>query len=89
MLVLGHCQRRGDIVRRIDGQGKQLDPEDPRRFFRLGLEQALLWIWDPDNAHRPLPDRVRASFEVISRLPRVLRGERFSAHEVRRVPEWR
>jgi hypothetical protein len=57
-------------------------------FWLRGIEQVLIWIWDSDNNHRSVGERLQASFEVVSRLPRALRSERFSAAAIRRVPEW-
>jgi glycosyltransferase involved in cell wall biosynthesis len=57
-------------------------------FWLRGIEQVLVWIWDSDNSHRTFGERMRASFEVVSRLPSALRSARFPASAVRRVPEW-
>lgn len=57
-------------------------------FWLRGIQQSLLWIWDPDNGHRSLTERLLASMEIWVRLPSAIRSERFPAHEVRRVPEW-
>jgi glycosyltransferase involved in cell wall biosynthesis len=57
-------------------------------FWLRGIEQVLVWIWDRDNSHRSFGERVRASFEVVSRLPSALRFARFPAEAVRRVPQW-
>jgi GT2 family glycosyltransferase len=57
-------------------------------FWLRAVEQVLVWIWDSDNAHRALPERVRASAAVLTGLPEALRFERFSTHQVRRVPAW-
>jgi glycosyltransferase involved in cell wall biosynthesis len=58
-------------------------------FWLRGIEQVLVWIWDSDNGHRSFGERVSASFEVVVRLPQALRSRRFSAGDIRRVPEWR
>lgn len=55
-------------------------------FWLRGLEQVIVWIWDPDNADRSLGERLRASFEVILALPEALRFERFPAERIQRVP---
>jgi hypothetical protein len=52
------------------------------------VEQVVVWIWDADNRHRSFGERLRASFEVVSGLPEVLRFHRFSESAVRRVPRW-
>jgi glycosyltransferase involved in cell wall biosynthesis len=57
-------------------------------FWLRGMEQVLVWIWDRDNAHRPLEQRVRASVELVTELPRALKSRRFPADKVRRVPVW-
>jgi glycosyltransferase involved in cell wall biosynthesis len=57
-------------------------------YWLRSVQQSLLWIWDPDNGHRSLGERVAASCEICFRLPRAIRSERFSAHAVRRVPTW-
>jgi glycosyltransferase involved in cell wall biosynthesis len=58
-------------------------------FWLRGIEQVLVWIWDADNGHRSFEERVSASFEVVVRLPEALRSRRFSAADIRRIPEWR
>jgi glycosyltransferase involved in cell wall biosynthesis len=55
-------------------------------FWLRGIEQAVIWIWDSDNGHRSFGERVRASFEVVTGLPEVLRFDRYPASAVRRVP---
>ncbi len=57
-------------------------------FWLRGIEQVIVWIWDPDNADRPLTARMRASVEVIWALPEALRFERFSADNIQRVTSW-
>jgi hypothetical protein len=55
-------------------------------FLLRGMEQVLLWICDPDNRHRRLVERLRATIDLVKSLPRVLAFQRFSASDVRRVP---
>jgi len=57
-------------------------------FWLRAIEQTFVWVWDPDNGHRPFAERARASFELFSRLPKALRSQRFSGSMVRRVPRW-
>ncbi len=57
-------------------------------FWARGIEQVLLWIWDSDNGHRSFGERLRASVELVSRLPQALRSQRFSADQIRRVHRW-
>jgi len=57
-------------------------------FWLRGIEQVLVWIWDSDNGHRSFGERLSASFQVVLRLREALRSSRFSASDVRRVPEW-
>ena len=57
-------------------------------FWLRGIEQVVVWIWDADNRHRSFEERLRASFEVVSGLPDVLRFQRFPETAVRRVPRW-
>jgi glycosyltransferase involved in cell wall biosynthesis len=57
-------------------------------FWLRGIEQVVVWIWDADNRHRSFGERLRASFEVVSGLPDVLRFHRFPESAVRRVPRW-
>jgi hypothetical protein len=57
-------------------------------FWLRGIEQVVVWIWDADNRHRSVGERVRASFEVVWGLPGVLRFHRFPENAVRRVPRW-
>ena len=57
-------------------------------FWLRGIQQSLLWIWDPDNGHRAFTERLAASIDVLLRLPHAIRSERFSARDVRRVPKW-
>lgn len=57
-------------------------------FWLRGIQQSLLWIWDPDNGHRSLVERLVASVEIWLRLPSAIRSDRFSAGQVRRVPQW-
>lgn len=57
-------------------------------FWARGIEQVLIWIWDSDNDHRSFRERLRASLELVSRLPQALRSERFSADDIRRVHRW-
>ncbi len=58
-------------------------------FVARAMQHVLLWIWDPDNRHRSVRDRLRASIDVFLSLPTVLRKSRFSAGNVRRIPQWR
>lgn len=55
-------------------------------FWLRGVEQVIEWIWDPDNADRPLPARVRATLEVVWSLPKALEFHRFPAERIQRVP---
>ncbi|MGC4093912.1 MAG: glycosyltransferase [Polyangiaceae bacterium] len=55
-------------------------------FWLRGLEQVIVWIWDPDNGDRPFGARVRASLGVFAALPEALRFRRFPADRIRRVP---
>lgn len=55
-------------------------------FWLRGVEQVIVWIWDPDNADRAFSDRVRASVEVVVSLPEALKFKRFPAERIRRVP---
>lgn len=55
-------------------------------FWLRGVEQVFVWIWDPDNGHRPFDQRVRATVELMTELPRALKSTRFPAEKVRRVP---
>lgn len=57
-------------------------------FWLRGIEQVLVWIWDPDNRHRPFIGRLRASIDVMVRFPKALRFDHFSTHDIRRVPQW-
>ncbi|HYQ00283.1 MAG TPA: glycosyltransferase [Polyangiaceae bacterium] len=57
-------------------------------FWLRGIQQSLLWIWDPDNGQRSFMERLGASVEIWLRLPSAISSERFSVGEVRRVPEW-
>jgi glycosyltransferase involved in cell wall biosynthesis len=58
-------------------------------FWLRGIEQVLVWIWDSDNGHRSVGERLSASLDVVFRLRKALRSSRFSVNDVRRVPEWR
>jgi glycosyltransferase involved in cell wall biosynthesis len=57
-------------------------------FWLRSIEQSFVWIWDPDNAHRSLRERVSASLDLFLRFPKALRSQRFSAARIRRVPAW-
>ena len=57
-------------------------------FWLRAVEQVLVWIWDSDNRHRSLGERLRACSDVVAGLPKAVRSSRFSAEGVRRVPEW-
>jgi glycosyltransferase involved in cell wall biosynthesis len=57
-------------------------------FWLRAVEQVVIWIWDADNRHRSFGERLRATCEVVMRLPNVLRYARFTEADVRRVPSW-
>ena len=57
-------------------------------FWLRGIEQSLVWVWDADNGHRSLSERLSATVQLFSRFPSALRSKRFSKAEVRRVTEW-
>ena len=52
-------------------------------FIARGVQQTFFWIWDRDNAIRSLPERAKASTELVTCLPSVLRFERFPLGRVR------
>ena len=52
-------------------------------FVARGVQQTFFWIWDRDNAVRSVPERARASTELVTRLASVLRFERFPLGRVR------
>jgi glycosyltransferase involved in cell wall biosynthesis len=56
-------------------------------FVARGLQRVLFWVWDPDNGHRSLAERTRASLGLFAALPSVAASQRFPAENVRRVPE--
>lgn len=57
-------------------------------FLLRAIQKVSFWIWDQDNSHRPLRERVAANVELFTRLPSTLLHSRFSADSVRRVPRW-
>jgi glycosyltransferase involved in cell wall biosynthesis len=57
-------------------------------FWLRSIQQVLVWIWDADNGHRTLGERVIASASVFLKLPRALSSARFPASAIRRVPQW-
>jgi len=57
-------------------------------FWLRGIEQSFVWVWDPDNGHRPFWARLSASVQLLVRFPVALRSQRFSSSAVRRVPQW-
>jgi glycosyltransferase involved in cell wall biosynthesis len=57
-------------------------------FLLRAIQKVSFWIWDEDNSHRPVGERITANVELFTRLPQVLRSSRFAAEKVRRVPRW-
>ena len=57
-------------------------------FALRAAEQVFVWIWDPDNAHRGLAQRLRASWHLLWALPgTLLRDGWRAARGVRRVSQ--
>jgi glycosyltransferase involved in cell wall biosynthesis len=54
-------------------------------FVLRGLQQVLFWIWDGDNAHWPLAERIRATALLGPALMEARRRRRFPASAVHRV----
>jgi glycosyltransferase involved in cell wall biosynthesis len=52
-------------------------------FIARGVQQTFFWIWDGDNSMRTVPERAKASTELVTRLPSVLKFERFPLGRVR------
>ena len=57
-------------------------------FWLRAVEQVLVWIWDSDNAHRSVAERLSATAAAACGLRDALRFRRFAANDIRRVPAW-
>jgi glycosyltransferase involved in cell wall biosynthesis len=57
-------------------------------FWLRAATLVAAWVWDPDNARRPVSDRIAATLGVFAKLPRTLRRSRFSPQSIRRMERW-